>query len=119
MTSIRLSALLLTGAALAAPASAQDFNAAPPNAANQQPAFEGQTRAPVLEDEVTLDRAVVAEGLDHPWGMDQLPDGRWLVTERPGRLRIITPGGGFGPRRGAAAGRCPPPGWPAGRAGAR
>ncbi|MBY5972271.1 PQQ-dependent sugar dehydrogenase [Ferrimonas balearica] len=93
MTSIRLSALLLTGAALAAPASAQDFNAAPPNAADQQPAFEGQTRAPVLEDEVTLDRAVVVDGLEHPWGMDQLPDGRWLVTERPGRLRIVTPGG--------------------------
>ena len=93
MTSIRLSALLLTSAALAAPASAQDFNAAPPNAADQQPAFEGQTRAPVLEDEVTLDRAVVVDGLEHPWGMDQLPDGRWLVTERPGRLRIVTPGG--------------------------
>ncbi|MCA1335375.1 PQQ-dependent sugar dehydrogenase [Pseudooceanicola marinus] len=93
MTSIRLSALLLTGAALAAPASAQDFNAAPPNAADQQPAFEGQTRAPVLEDEVTLDRAVVVDGLEHPWGMEQLPDGRWLVTERPGRLRIVTPGG--------------------------
>lgn len=37
------------------------------------------------------DFAVVhfAKGLENPWGMDVLPDGRLLVTERPGRLRII------------------------------
>ncbi len=31
----------------------------------------------------------LAEGLDHPWGMAFLPDGRLLVTERAGRLRIL------------------------------
>ena len=30
----------------------------------------------------------VTGDLDHPWGMVKLPDGRFLVTERPGRLRI-------------------------------
>ncbi|WP_432720523.1 PQQ-dependent sugar dehydrogenase [Jeongeupia wiesaeckerbachi] len=35
----------------------------------------------------------VAQGLVHPWGLAFLPDGRMLVTERPGRLRIVTPGG--------------------------
>ena len=30
-----------------------------------------------------------AEGLNHPWGLAVLPDGRMLVTERPGRLRIV------------------------------
>lgn len=34
----------------------------------------------------------VADGLDHPWSMAFLPDGRLLVTERVGRLRLIEPG---------------------------
>src|SRR4029453_350858 len=35
----------------------------------------------------------VTDGLDHPWGMAFLPDGRMLVTERPGRVRIVTKDG--------------------------
>jgi len=31
----------------------------------------------------------IADGLEHPWGLAFLPDGRMLVTERPGRLRVI------------------------------
>jgi glucose/arabinose dehydrogenase len=35
---------------------------------------------------------LVVQGLQHPWGLAFLPDGRVLVTERPGRLRVIQDG---------------------------
>jgi glucose/arabinose dehydrogenase len=35
----------------------------------------------------------VVDGLQYPWAMAFMPDGRMLVTERPGRLRIVTPDG--------------------------
>ncbi len=34
----------------------------------------------------------VATGLDHPWAVEALPDGAYIVTERPGRLRLIRDG---------------------------
>jgi glucose/arabinose dehydrogenase len=42
---------------------------------------------------VPLQSTVIAEGLEHPWGMDFLPNGELLVTERPGRLRIVAADG--------------------------
>ncbi len=36
--------------------------------------------------------SILARGLSHPWGMTFLPDGSMLVTERPGRLRMVRKG---------------------------
>ncbi len=41
----------------------------------------------------TIKVKTLAEGLDHPWGMAFLPDGRLLVTERAGDLRIMSADG--------------------------
>ena len=65
----------------------------PPNAPDQTPAFAGQTRAPERKSDVAFDAVTVAEGLQNPWSIAFLPDGRFLVTERPGRLRIVTADG--------------------------
>lgn len=40
-------------------------------------------------DRTAVEVTTVARGLQHPWGLAFLPDGRMLVTERPGRLRIV------------------------------
>lgn len=53
------------------------------------PAFAGQTRAPLKTANVAFDVVTVAQGLEKPWGLAWLPDGRMLVTERGGALRIV------------------------------
>lgn len=40
----------------------------------------------------------VVQGLEHPWSMAFLPDGRMLVTERPGRLRLVAADGRLDPK---------------------
>src|SRR5260370_37212418 len=39
----------------------------------------------------------VAKNLDHPWAIAFLPAGRMLVTERPGRMRIVAKAGALSP----------------------
>ncbi len=51
-------------------------------------AAHGQT--PALRTEV------VASGLENPWGLAFIDGGRFLVTERPGRLRVVSASGQVG-----------------------
>jgi glucose/arabinose dehydrogenase len=55
-----------------------------------QPAAAHQTRAPYATVNVAFEVQTVASGLEHPWAVAFLPDGAMLVTERPGRMRIVS-----------------------------
>src|SRR5690606_31231223 len=57
------------------------------------PAFEGQTRVAGVKTTTPFEAKVLAEGLDRPWGIANLPDGRLLITEKGGTLRIATQAG--------------------------
>jgi len=50
----------------------------------------------VRTERAALRVVTMAQGLDHPWGLAFLPDGRLLVTERAGRMRIIERDGKVG-----------------------
>lgn len=67
-----------------------------PNASGQQPAFAGQTRICGESTGVAFDVQTIASGLEHPWAVEPLPDGSVIVTERPGRMRIIRSSGVIG-----------------------
>ena len=91
---MRLAAILAatTTLAAAAAAQAQDADAFEYGERNTDlmPAFAEQTRAPLEQSEVELETEVVVGGLEHPWGIAALPEGGYLVTERPGRLRHVS-----------------------------
>lgn len=66
------------------------------NAPSQSPAFPQQTRACEVSEDVAFDVVVLTDGLEHPWAVEPLPDGDLLVTERPGRMRVISADGELG-----------------------
>lgn len=72
---------------------------APPNT-SYKPLLPNQTRAPKPADAAKVDVATVAKGLTSPWAMEFLPDGRMIVTEKAGKIRIVAKDGTVGPAIG-------------------
>lgn len=77
----------------APPAAEPPVETRPPNKTDAVPAFPGQTRAPMQAAGVAFRVTTLATGLEYPFGLVFLPDGRMLVTEKPGRLRIVAENG--------------------------
>lgn len=94
MASISIIVLAVAGAAHAADCPPLETRA--PNATDQRPAFPGQTRACAIQSDVAFDVVVLARGLVYPWAVEPLPGGDLLVTEKPGRLRIVSATGELG-----------------------
>lgn len=96
---LRHIAFTLTGLLLSTASFAQQggqwpgVDARPPNEPSQKPAFAGQTRAPEKKLGVAFTVAPVADGFQNPWSVAFLPGGKMLVTERPGRLRVVAADG--------------------------
>ena len=58
-----------------------------------RPAFPGQTKAPPPQRESQYKTEVITDKLTGPWALAFLPDGNFLVTERRGTLRTVSPTG--------------------------
>lgn len=57
------------------------------------PAFKGQTRAKAVKTLTPISVEIISENLGRPWGITNLPDGRFLITEKSGFLLIISKDG--------------------------
>lgn len=67
-----------------------------PNVVAQRPTFPAQHRACEASTDTRFDVTVVARGLDRPWAVEPLPGGDLLVSEKPGRIRVIGASGNLG-----------------------
>ena len=63
---------------------------------NYSPAFAGQTRIGGVQTTTPFEARVVTSALSAPWGITSLPDGRLMVTQKGGQLRIVTTAGAVG-----------------------
>ncbi|WP_332025629.1 PQQ-dependent sugar dehydrogenase, partial [Kaistella sp.] len=63
------------------------------NSPEYQPAFAGQTRVPGVKTTTAYQVEVINSDLQKPWGIINLPDGRFLITSKTGYLNIVSADG--------------------------
>lgn len=63
------------------------------NSPEYQPAFAGQTRVPGVKTTTPYQVEVINSDLQKPWGIINLPDGRFLITSKTGYLNIVSADG--------------------------
>jgi len=61
-----------------------------------KPSFSGQTRAAGIVTTTPYESKVLSSTLNRPWGITALPDGRLLITEKGGTMKIASPTGTLG-----------------------
>lgn len=87
--------ILISGAMLAAAPfnsnaqQAKSVETKNPNS-DYKPAFAGQTRIGAVVTKAAYEGKVLTTSLLRPWGIAVLPDGRFIVTEKGGTMRIVT-----------------------------
>lgn len=70
-----------------------DANAAPAAASSAEAAAKPKPTQAVASKLGEASVTTIASGLEHPWAVALLPDGGFLVTERPGRMRRVAADG--------------------------
>lgn len=80
LTSITISSMAQTGAPVETNKANTDYN----------PAFKGQTRIGSVKTKTAYKDEVINTNLKGPWGICVLPDGRLLISGKPGTMQILT-----------------------------
>lgn len=89
----KTSNLLLAGCLLSSVALAQNPVETQEPSADFKPAFTGQTRIKGVKTKTELDISIINAKLENPWGISNLPNGGFLISQKAGTMVILTPDG--------------------------
>ena len=74
------------------PVSAQSVETGKPSA-DYQPAFTGQTRVNEIKSRTAINASVLNSKLESPWAISEMPDGRFLISQKQGSMVILSKDG--------------------------
>jgi glucose/arabinose dehydrogenase len=78
------------------PLPGQPYENRPKFGKGQMPAFKGQTRIGAVVTKTPYKVDIITSKLNKPWGLAFIPDGRMLITEKRGSLRLVSQNGFVG-----------------------